>query len=488
MADIPKTVLETQPTLEGLRLRARGKVRDSYDLLDHPGKMLVVASDRISIFDFVLSTLVADKGAVLTALNYFWVCGALDMFKTDMIACGARIDEFLPENLRGDMELQKRSTVVELLPAPDVEDIVRIVLTGSGWKSYQKDGTVCGHRLPPGLSNGSMLPYPIYTPTTKATKGHDEHITADSVADRYGVRRERLALQAAQAIASYAREHDIILADTKFEFSLHPDGYFVLADEKGTPDSSRFVDAVAWKDAVAKGNFPPSLDKQFVREWGNGVDIADREPTNSEDVAYVHDLSVPDDVVKMTTRIYRYIFWRLTSQRIEHFQRLAMGITDVEVPRRRIEVLLGSESDFPQTKEGLVLLKRQDADVSVTAISCHRNPEELRSFASERLVHADVVIAGAGWAAALPGIVKSYLCVLDRPDIPVIGVAFDGGTDERNKAATLSIECLPSQPVELSTNGSAYFGSDGFRAACSAAVMDEFLPRTVASKPVKSLR
>lgn len=480
MAHIPKAVLKKQPTLPGLHLRHRGKVRDSYGLPNHPDKMLVVASDRCSIFDFVLPALVSLKGQILTALNHFWttqiICGICE---TDFIATGVHIDGYLPENLRGNPELQKRATVVRIHPSPDVEDIVRLYLTGSGWASYQKDLSICGHQLVPGLQDGNKLPYPLYTPTNKATEGHDEHISADSVAIRYGVKRERLSLQLAGAISNHAEKCGIILGDTKFELS--SDGlHLVLVDEKGTPDSSRFWDSRAWKKAQAKGVLPPSLDKQYVRRYGIEIGINKLDPKNPEHRSFVDGLRVPWSVTDMTTLIYRYIFWRLTGMQIEVYQNTKMGI-QVERKRRRVEIVVGSENDLPQTTAGRNFLE-MFADVRVSVLSCHRNPVELRKFAKSQLLKADIVIPGAGMAAALPGIIKSELCMLKHPEIPVIGVAFKGATEEDDQAAKLSITRLPGQPVELALDGTAYFAEQGFFDACTAAVEHEFLPKTIEAK------
>ena len=481
---IPKAVLDRQPPIEGLELRSRGKVRDTYLLPGHQDKMLVVASDRISIFDFVLNAEIPDKGAVLNALNCFWTREALKgMCKTDLVACGSKIDEYLPQQLRGNAELQKKATVVTIVPAPDVEDIVRFVLTGSGWESYQKTGTVCGHELPKGLVNGSRLECPIYTPTTKAQTGHDEHITAESVQKRYGEKRGAAAIGIAKIIEREGVRRGIIMADTKFEFSQLEDGTLMLVDEKGTPDSSRFWDEHDYDKALRSGKLPPSLDKQYVRDWGKKIGIdGKKNPESEEDLAFVHSQELPGKTARITSQLYRYIFWRLTGQKLEKFQREKMGIS---VPDQflNIEILIGSESDLSQVDNALSLLANCNHTVSV--MSCHRNPKELEQYADAKLVTADVVIAGAGMAAALPGIVKSHLCQLGRSDIPVIGVACEGKTEKDDRAAILSIECLPGQPVELGPNGKAYFGAEGFAKAFTSAVTDEFRPRTMEAKPVQ---
>jgi phosphoribosylaminoimidazole-succinocarboxamide synthase len=481
MAKIPKAVLEKSPVWShGLPLRGRGKVRDSYDIPGHPDKMLVVASDRCSIFDFVLNVLIQQKGEILTALNFFWLKSVIgNLCDTDFIACGNQVDAFLPPGLRGNTELLKRATVVRLLQAPEIEDIVRFVLTGSGWESYQKTGTICGHKLPAGLVNGSMLPFPLYTPTTKAVEGHDLHITVDEAVAKCGFKRERLALQIAGLLASFASSRGILMADTKFEFS-----GLTLVDEKGTPDASRFVDKLAYEKAFKAGKFPASLDKQFVRNWGIEKGINKLDPENPGHVEMVHSLEVPKYEAKMTTEIYRYIFWRLTGKKIEVFQREDMNL-EVSVSKPNVSVVVGSESDLPQMEGGLTALKNAGIVPEVIVMSCHRNPDEVRSFAAGCNLR-DIVIAGAGEAAALPGIMKSWMSYF-QIYTPVIGVAFKGKDEKADKAAKLSIENLPGQPVELDVDGNAYFGPAGFAKACEAAITHEFLPKKVEVKPMKRI-
>ncbi|MDB5258909.1 MAG: purC [Candidatus Taylorbacteria bacterium] len=326
MAKIPARILGLEKPLPGLELIGRGKVRNSYKIPGHDDKMLVDVTNNISIFDFVLNAQVEGKGGILTAINHFLVTQVIkDACESDFIAAGAAIDEYLPAELRGNSELQRRATVVKRVNPPDVEDIVRFILTGTGWESYQKDGTVCGHTLPAGLTDGSMLPYPIYTPSTKAEIGHDVHLTADSIAERYGTEREQLALKIARAIHKHAMKRGILMGDTKFEFSF-TNGRLCLVDERGTPDSSRYFDFEAYLEARKEGKLPPSLDKQFVRNYGIEIGIKKRNPKVNEDVAWVHEQVIPNEILDKTSEIYRNIFWRLTGHSISDYQKNQMGI------------------------------------------------------------------------------------------------------------------------------------------------------------------
>jgi phosphoribosylcarboxyaminoimidazole (NCAIR) mutase len=235
------------------------------------------------------------------------------------------------------------------------------------------------------------------------------------------------------------------------------------------------------------GKLPPALDKQYVRNWGLKLGIDKLDPKSAEQVALAHSYSVPDEVVQMTARIYRYFFWRLTGKALEDFQIADLGIF-MERPKRRIEIILGSESDLPQLVQALELLCNQRAaDYRVSACSCHRTTTELFEFLSTDGRKADVIIAGAGKAAALPEIVKARLCQQGDSHIPVIGVACKGETEQDDLAAKTSIECLPGTPVELDENGHAYFGRQGFIDACMAATWHEFLPRSIEIKKRKEL-
>ena len=261
-----------------------GKVRELFALGDD--RLLLVASDRISTFDVVLPTEIPDKGRVLTGLSGFWF---------------ARTRELVPNHLLA-LRPDGRSTECRRLEMLPLECVVRGYLTGSGWKDYQATGAVCGHVLAEGLRDSDKLPEPIFTPATKAVEGHDENIDRDRAAELVGRERleevERVAIALYQLASAYAAERGILIADTKFELGLDPDGQLVLADEAFTPDSSRFWPA----DEYEPGRPQPSFDKQFVRDYCEtlGWDKTDPGP------------ALPEDVVAGTRARYVEAFERLT--------------------------------------------------------------------------------------------------------------------------------------------------------------------------------
>ncbi len=263
---------------------ASGKVREIYALDDE--RLLLVASDRISTFDVVLPTPIPDKGRVLTGLSAFWF---------------ARTRHLVPNHLL-EIRPDGRTMVCRRLEMLPIECVVRGYLAGSGWRDYRETGTVCGHLLPEGLHESERLPEPIFTPATKATEGHDENIDEKQAAALCGEERYRQAKHASLELYSFASEHaqerGIILADTKFELGLAPDGALVLGDEALTPDSSRF-----WPvDGYKPGATQPSFDKQFVRDWCEETGW-DKAPPGPE---------LPDDVVAGTRARYVEAFERLT--------------------------------------------------------------------------------------------------------------------------------------------------------------------------------
>ena len=285
-----------ESSIASLPLLGRGKVRDIYAV--GGDKLLIVTTDRLSAYDVVLPTPVADKGRVLTELANFWF---------------ARLASIVPNHLTGiDPEsvvaasereqVRGRSIVAKKLAPLPVEAVVRGYLEGSGWKEYSESGKVCGIPLPPGLQRASKLPQPIFTPATKAEAGHhDENISFERMAAAVGEARARevrdTAIKLYQAAAGHALSRGIIIADTKFEFGLDDAGTLHLIDEALTPDSSRF-----WPlDTYRVGESPESYDKQYVRNWLDGIGFQRKPPAPA----------MPDEVARRTSEKYREAARRL---------------------------------------------------------------------------------------------------------------------------------------------------------------------------------
>lgn len=269
----------------------RGKVRELYAYDDD--QLLMVATDQISAFDFVLDGLIPDKGAVLTQLSLWWFDQLADVVDNHVVSVE------VPEAVSGRAIICQR---LEMIP---VECVARGYLTGSGWLEYQQSQSVCGVPLPAGLHDGSRLDEPIFTPATKAALGeHDENVSYEVVADTVGAETAAqirdLTLAVYRTAEAIARERGIILADTKFEFGRRSDGTIVLADEVLTPDSSRFWDAAAWDRGVLD-----SYDKQFVRNWLLHESGWDRGSGDAPP-------PLPDAVVAATRERYLEAFERLT--------------------------------------------------------------------------------------------------------------------------------------------------------------------------------
>jgi len=251
----------------------RGKVRDVYDL---GSRLLLVATDRISAFDCVMPDGIPDKGRILTQVANFWFSATRDILANHLEA--TEVEAFPAELQPFADQLRGRSILVRRTAPLPVECVVRGYLAGSGLKEYQRSGTVCGIPLPSGLRNADRLPQPIFTPSTKAEAGHDENIDFPAMASLVG---RELALRVRDlSLALYlrgqelAQERGILLADTKFEFGLLPDGDLILIDEVLTPDSSRYWLADAWQP----GSNPPSLDKQFLRDYLEALPGWDKQP------------------------------------------------------------------------------------------------------------------------------------------------------------------------------------------------------------------
>lgn len=284
--------------LKSLKLRHRGKVRDIYDIDDR--HMLIVTTDRLSAFDVVLSDPIPGKGAMLTAMSNFWFARTKHLIPNQY--AGIPLAQVIPDPAER-APIEHTAIVVRKLEALPVEAIVRGYLVGSGWKEYQKSGTVCGIQLPAGLKEADKLPEPIFTPSTKAAVGqHDVNISFAQAADLLGRDIADRVKQATLAIykdsAAYALTKGIIIADTKFEFGLDEKGALTLIDEVLTPDSSRFWPA----DRYKPGANPPSFDKQYVRDWLEAAGWNKKAPAPK----------LPAEVIAKTAEKYREALTRLT--------------------------------------------------------------------------------------------------------------------------------------------------------------------------------
>lgn len=279
----------------------RGKVRNVYDLGD---KLLIIVTDRISAFDVVFPNLIPNKGRVLNSISEFWFNYTSGIVGNHMITTDV---SRYPEGLsKYREELQGRSMLVRKVKMAQAECIVRGYLEGSGLKEYNATGGICGVKLPAGLRQCDKLPEPIFTPSTKASEGHDENVTFEVLADRIGrdlaaqLRDTSIALY--KAASRHAESKGIILADTKFEFGIMDDGRLVLADEAVTPDSSRFWELSEYKP----GRPQKSFDKQFVREYLEEIGWNKRPPAPE----------LPEDVVRKTEAKYVEAYERITGKRL----------------------------------------------------------------------------------------------------------------------------------------------------------------------------
>jgi phosphoribosylaminoimidazole-succinocarboxamide synthase len=285
---------------------ASGKVREMFDAGEH---LLMVATDRISVFDVVLPTPIPDKGAVLSGLSVFWFDRTAQIVPNHLVEwrSSAFPDAAQVPEVAGRALLTRKADMVNL------ECVVRGYITGSGWKDYQKTGEVCGYKLPVGLLEAQQLPEPLFTPSTKALTGHDENISVaqakESVGD--GALVDRIAdvsIRLYEDARDYAATKGIILADTKFEFGL-VDGELTLCDEAFTPDSSRYWPADEWEP----GTNPPSFDKQYVRDHAETVNWNKAYPGPE----------LPDDVVEGTRSRYREAYERITGSSFDDYMRQA---------------------------------------------------------------------------------------------------------------------------------------------------------------------
>ena len=289
----------TTTNLPGITLRARGKVRDVYSIGED--RLLIIATDRISAFDYILATGIPDKGRVLTAMSLFWFDFLKDVTPNHLIS--ANVDEYPNELHQFRDQLEGRSMLVHRANMVDVECVARGYISGSGWKDYKRTGSICGIALPAGLRESDKLPEPIFTPATKAHTGHDENVSFDLVASQIGLdltnRLRDLTLAIYRKASDYAATKGIILADTKFEFGFVGE-QLVLGDEVLTPDSSRFWPAATY----APGGAQPSYDKQFVRDYLESIQWNKQPPAPA----------LPDEIARHTSEKYKQAYRELTGR------------------------------------------------------------------------------------------------------------------------------------------------------------------------------
>jgi len=295
---LENVILNTE--LPGIERHAQGKVRDVYRV---DGQLLIVATDRLSAFDYILPTGIPDKGRVLTQLSIFWFNFLRDVTPTHFLT--ANVDEYpaVLRQFRG--QLEGRSMLVKRAQMVEVECVARGYLAGSGWKEYKAQGTVCGIPLPAGLRESDRLPAPIFTPSTKAQSGHDENISFEAmcalVGAELGARLRDLTLRIYSCAAAYAETKGVIIADTKFEFGF-VGGELVLGDEVLTPDSSRFWPAETYQP----GGPQLSYDKQYVRDYLESIHWNKKPPAPP----------LPGEVAHKTSEKYRQAYRVLTGKEL----------------------------------------------------------------------------------------------------------------------------------------------------------------------------
>jgi phosphoribosylaminoimidazole-succinocarboxamide synthase len=332
MAKIPENV-KGSFIIDSLlpKLVGQGKVRDWYRIGGETS-LLLVATDRISIFDIILPFEVLRKGEVLTALTHFWLTSdLLKEFPTHLI----QSDKNKFHNVAVEMKKDypdvpaERALIVNRIDIPPYEMIFRHHIGGSVYKKYLETGMAGGHELPPNLPKWSVLDKPIFTPSTKAQEGHDENIDAEiyhKAMGEAGRRAVAMFISVYMKAYAYAKKRGILILDTKFE------GQDVLADEVLTPDSSRFTTVLDWEQAMKEGRDPIFYDKELVRDWGKqvetpwGVGLHKLDPEDSEHLEFVHGLEVPDDIIQETTKRYLEIFEMLVGTELDTYQKDVMGV------------------------------------------------------------------------------------------------------------------------------------------------------------------
>jgi len=458
------------PLFEGPKVIKRGKAWDSYRLANR--LRWLVATDCASIYEFSLNHIFPLKGACLVTYCVFWHL-KLSAYgiKTHIVAFGSGIDKYIPEQYRNNPDIQSRSLIVsELDMISDYELIVRKLITGHGWEEYEKTGknggqpSICGQPLPKGLQDGDMLPYTMFTPTTKVDKGHDTNVPADPVRLKYPSAVFRV-LQAFDIAFNYAWERNVVLADDKKECDKEGN----IADETFTIDSSRWTPKIAWlksREPATGRKMSSGFDKQYLRNKGiEELGINKLDPDKPADIAKVHAWKVPDEAATHFIQGGKYLFWLLSDMNINRFRRGPMGISLPPDPPKNVLLVCGSETDFPVVKS---VCEGVRPYVTVDITSCHRNPNELVELVkSPRFLSYDLVAGVGSEQLGLPGDMDAwahYFCTQDptRREVPVAGVAL--GSGESLLAARMAIKRVPGQPLIMKElEGEPYVGPEGLR-------------------------
>jgi phosphoribosylaminoimidazole-succinocarboxamide synthase len=305
----------------GFKMVYQGKVWQTWT---HPKKLpedkyIRLATNRISIFDFVLNAKIPHKGQVLNQLSMFWDnMLRQNGIKTHFVSAWGNNPYFDSKTftfLKDEEDMGWRASIVDKLDMVPIESIIRNVLTGSANESYIQKGTVFGQRLPPGMFNGNKLPYLMFTPTTKEACGHDEAVPEKDVFDIYGSDIKTISILAFSLVNAFLETRGFMLADTKLEFGYNKQGDLVLADEMFTPDSSRFFKISEWEEAQKEKKAPSGWDKQPVRDWGKNLNppISNKlDPENEEDVLRVQNTVVPEEIIQATSQRYQDIYEIIT--------------------------------------------------------------------------------------------------------------------------------------------------------------------------------
>ncbi len=321
---------------KGFRLTNRGKVRDSYDLPDTDEQMVVVATDRISVFDFVLPALVRYKGEVLTALTHMWLTKVFPQVTHHLVQSDVNPAFNAAYDVRAMIAPEipiERCLVVRKWPVQPYELIFRKNLGGSVWREYEERGTAAGQPMPHDLQRWAKLETPAFTPSTKEDVGHDVNVTAQSYLDAMGPlgveTKQNLSLLMIEA-CRYAEQRGIMILDSKFEAR---DGEYGLLDEVLTPDSSRFTTVESFNAAMAAGTDPVFYDKEPVRNYARTIQtpfavtgIHKLDPTKPDHLDFVHSLEIPAQILEETTQRYHKIFQMLAGCELHHYQVSQMGL------------------------------------------------------------------------------------------------------------------------------------------------------------------